>query len=80
MDKLSRAERKGTDGNLCIRIQCWIFKAKQAHSEYVLLLPFTLTIVAAMPLNVTLQVYFLFCQYCVHSSEHVYSNCTHYTL
>jgi len=52
----------------------------KAHSDYVILLIFTATIVGRMRLNVTIYAHCMFCEFCVHSSQNVQSNCTHYAM
>jgi hypothetical protein len=55
--------RQATDDNIIrrIRFACWITKATDTHSEYVILIAFPRQLVTRTRLNVTLYVHCMLC-------------------
>jgi hypothetical protein len=46
-----------------IRVACWIPKATNTHSEYVILIAFSQQVLALKPLHVTLNLYCVYCYF-----------------
>jgi len=60
---------QATDDNKIrrMRFACWIPKATNAHSEYVILVAFSIaTVVERTWLNITLHVHYLSCSFVIH--------------